>query len=116
MTARWKRIKGLMDELITNSFKAGATVLESKIMDEDDKHIVYVKDNGKGMSEEKLEQAKKLLDQPRRDELEEYYGELAGRTAKNSGLSIVGMMVDEFEIKSEKGQGTEIKLIIYKED
>ena len=114
MRFEWRKIKGLLDELISNSFKAGATVLESKIADKDDKFVVRVKDNGKGMSEEILKKAKNLLGQPRRDELEEYYGELAGRTAKSSGLSIVGMMIDDFVIESKEGEGTEITLIIYK--
>ncbi len=115
MAKEQRRIKGLLDELITNSFKAGATDLESRITDDGDKYIVYVKDNGKGMSEKQLEEAKKLLDQPRRDELEEYYGELAGRTAKSSGLSIIGMMIDDFLLESIPEQGTEVTLYIYKE-
>lgn len=115
MAKERRRIKGLLDELITNSFNAGATDLQSRITEEDDKYTVYLKDNGKGMTAEQLEKANQLLDQPRRDELEEYYGELAGRTAKSSGLSIIGMMINDFELKSIPGEGTEISLYIYKE-
>lgn len=109
-----RKLKGLLDELISNALKAGATEIESKISEKEDHYLVYVKDNGRGMSEKKLASAHKLLNQPRRDELQEYYGELAGRTAKNSGLSIVGMMIDEYKLHSEKGQGTEVSLIMYK--
>ena len=112
MAAEWRRIRGILDELINNSFEAGATVVESRIEDVGDHFIIHLKDNGHGMSPEVLEKAGKMLSQPRRRELEEYYGNLAGKTAKNSGLMIVGMMVDDHEISSEEGVGTEITVVV----
>ena len=114
MASEWRKLRGILDELISNAFKAGATILESRIEDQGDRVIVYVKDNGHGMSEDILDKAKKLLSYPRRYELEEYYGNLAGKSVKSSGLSIVGMMSDEYIIESERGTGTEISVIIYK--
>ncbi|OWZ82674.1 ATP-binding protein [Natranaerobius trueperi] len=109
-----QKIKGILDELLSNSFKAGATNIESKITSKDNKHVVYVKDNGKGMESDILEKAKEKLGQPRRDELEDYYGDLAGIAARNSGLTIVGMMIDDYVLISEPGKGTEITVIIDK--
>ncbi len=114
MAAEWRRIRGILDELINNSFEAGATVVESRIEDGGEYFSIHLKDNGHGMSPETLEKAREMLSQPRRRELEEYYGHLAGKTAKNSGLMIVGMMVDDHEILSEKGVGTEITVVINK--
>ena len=111
----WRKLKGILGELVSNSFQAGATLLESKIEDQGDRVSIYVKDNGHGMSKEILEKARKLLSYPRRHELEEYYGNLAGKSVKSSGLSIIGMMTDDFEIQSEKGLGTEVCVIIYKD-
>ncbi len=114
MASEWRKLRGILDELLGNAFQAGATVLESRIEDQGDRVIVYVKDNGHGMSKEILDKAKKLLSYPRRHELEEYYGNLAGKSVKSSGLSIVGMMSDEYTIESERGKGTEVSVIIHK--
>ncbi len=105
----------MLDELINNSFQANATVIETRIEDHGDHYHVYIKDNGRGMSEATLAQAHEMLSQERRRELEEYYGHLAGKTAKSSGLSIVGMMIDDYTLISEKGVGTEIDLFIRKQ-
>ncbi len=115
MTAEWRRIRGILDELINNAFEAGATSVRSDIEDEGNRFIVRVRDNGRGMSPEIRERANKLLSEPRRRELEEYYGHLAGKTAKSSGLTIVGMMVDEHTLSSEEGRGTDITVVIRKE-
>ncbi len=48
--------------------------------------------------------------QPRRAELEEYYGSLAGECSMGRGLAMVGMMTDEASIKTKVGEGTEIKV------
>ena len=115
MARQWRRIRGILDELINNSFQAGATVVDSRIEDQGDQFWVCVKDNGRGMSAELLEKARKLLSQPRRHEMEEYYGNLAGRTAKSSGLTIIGMMTDDFTIDSTPGEGTLVKVCIKKD-
>ncbi len=115
MAAEWRKIRGILDELLNNSFQAGATVVESRIIDDGDAFTIIVKDNGRGMSEQVREMAEEMLGQDRRRELEEYYGHLAGKTAKSSGLTIVGMMVDEYTLETEKGVGTEITVRIIKD-
>ncbi len=115
MGPEWKKVKGILDELICNSMKAGAKVLEAKIMDKEDRFEIYIKDDGEGMDEETLKEVKESLSIPRRCEMETYYGNLAGQGTGNWRLSIIGMMTDEFEINSKKDQGTEIKIIRMKE-
>ncbi len=115
MAAEWRKIRGILDELINNSFQAGATHVNSSIDDNGDKFTICVTDNGRGMSPEVKAKAESMLGQPRRPELEEYYGHLAGKTAKSSGLTIVGMMVDDYTLESEKGVGTEVTVVVRKE-
>ncbi len=115
MTSEWRRIRGILDELINNAFEAGAKSVRSDIEDEGDRFTIRVRDDGRGMSPETLDRANKLLSEPRRRELEEYYGHLAGKTAKSSGLTIVGMMVDEHSISSKEGLGTDITVVVWKE-
>jgi len=112
MKRDWQSLQGIMNELLSNSFKAGASNMESKIKIEKDKYVVWVKDDGRGLSGETLEVVQNNLSQPRRYEIEEYYGHLAGRTVKGSGLNIVGMMIDDYHLKTEEGKGTEITIFI----
>ncbi len=108
MDFRHKHIRGIVDELMNNSMKAKATAIDVHIEYLNDAIIINVKDNGKGMTPEKVEELKKKLNQPRRRELEEYYGALTGQGMVGSGLSMVGIMTDWAEIHSEPGEGTEI--------
>ncbi|UMZ74452.1 ATP-binding protein [Natranaerofaba carboxydovora] len=115
MGPEWRKIKGILDELIRNSMKAGAKILEAKIEEKDDHFEIYIKDNGEGMDDKTLEHVKEALSMPRRCEIEEYYGNLVGHSSGDFGLSMIGMMTDDFYINSKKGKGTEIKIIRKKE-
>lgn len=112
MPYRYNHIRGIVDELVNNSVRANATDIDVNIRLKDDTIIIRVKDNGKGIPEHRMEEAQKKLNQPRRHEIEDYYGELAGQNLIGTGLSMVGMMTDKAEIKSEPGEGTEITVYI----
>ena len=116
MDAHRKHVRGIVDELMNNSIKAGATQVDVRVEMKEGEIIIWVKDNGRGMDAEKLAKIKKALDQPRRDELEEYYGALAGESMVGTGLSLVGMMTDRAEISSEPNKGTEMRLFRKTED
>ncbi len=107
-----KYICGIVDELMNNAIKAKATTIDVNVEQIDDEVIIYVKDNGQGMTSEKLEEVKRKLQQPRRRELEEYYGALVGESMAGTGLSLVGMITDRAEVSSEPGKGTEITAYI----
>ena len=107
-----KHIRGIVDELMNNAMKANATRVDVRVEEVDGTVEIQVSDNGEGMTAEQLQACHDRLDQPRRHELEEYYGALAGDSMHGSGLSLVGMMTDRSEVKSEKGQGTEITVFI----
>lgn len=105
-----KHIRGIVDELMNNALKAKASQIDIQVQEVDGEIRISCKDNGKGMDSEKLKQVKKRLGQGRRDELEEYYGSLAGESLVGTGLSLVGMMVDSAEVLTELGKGTEVTI------
>lgn len=105
---RRRRLQGIVDELVGNALNAGATEVSASVKCKEDYCEVKVKDNGRGMDEKTLQAARKMLEQSRRHELEEYYGDLAGVSGASSGLSIVGMLVDSAEVTSKPGEGTTI--------
>ena len=111
---RRRRLQGIVDELIGNALSAGATEISASVTCKESYCEIRVKDNGRGMDPKTMEAAKKLLEQSRRHELEEYYGDLAGVSGSASGLSIVGMLVDSAEIETKPGKGTTITVRLKK--
>ncbi len=105
-------IRGIVDELMNNAIKAKADKIDIDIRKDDKEVSISVVDNGQGMDEDKLRAVMKKLQQPRRYELEEYYGALAGESLVGTGLSIVGMMTDRAEVETELGKGTKIKVYL----
>jgi len=107
-----RNIRGILDELFNNAIKAGATNIEASVNFDGNQVVIRVKDNGEGMDEEQLKEVEKMLSRPRREELEDYYGSLAGQSFQGTGLALVGMMTDKAEIVTEPDKGTEITLYI----
>lgn len=105
-------IRGIVDEFVSNSMKAKASKIDVSIEVLDDFVTISAKDNGIGIPPEKLEELEEQLMQPRRYELEEYYGSLAGDSSMGRGLTLVGMITDDASIKSTPGVGTEIKVAL----
>lgn len=108
------KIQGIVKELMSNSLNAEATEIKVQVDRGKEKTVIKVTDNGKGMDEKTLKGVLDLLNQPRRDELEDYYGGLAGNSQTASGLNIVGMLVDEAKVFSEEGKGTTVEVVRYK--
>lgn len=113
MKSEEKKIKGIVDELISNSLDAKALEIKVSITRNSDKTEITVQDNGKGMNEKKLQEVRELLNQAHRYELEDYYGELVGNSITASGLNIVGFLVDESKIESNLEEGTTVTVIRY---
>ena len=93
-----------------NALDAGATEIQASVKIEADKTVITVKDNGSGMNEKEIKNALKVLHQIRRDEIEDYYGILAGNSLMASGLNLVGMLVDDAVVESGS-EGTVITVI-----
>ncbi len=106
------KIKGIIDELMLNALRAKATHVRIDLEEMDSAIRIAVEDNGIGMCAKKLEQVVMRLSSGRRDELDAYYGELAGESHPSTGLRLVGMMVDKAEVHSEVGKGT--RVVVYR--
>lgn len=103
-----RHIRGIVDELMSNAIKAKATQIDISIAQSDEAIQITVTDNGIGMDEAQVLATKRRLNKGRRDELEEYYGSLAGESLLGKGLALVSMLTDRAEVSSTPRQGTEI--------
>lgn len=111
----YEAILGIIDELLSSAIRTGARRVSIVYEDLGPEIQVEVVDNGPGFDEREKVRIREALNQPRRTEIEEYYGHLAGEWMAGMGLNLVGMMVDRAEIDSKPGQGTRIAVVRKKE-
>lgn len=102
------KIKSIIDALLSNSLEAESTEVNINITKNEEDITIKIEDNGKGMDEETLNYVKRVLKQPYRKDMEEYYGQLAGKDIGGGGLNLVGLQINQAEIESSKGEGTKI--------
>ncbi len=100
----------MVDELLSNAIDAHAEDININIHKTADEIIIMIEDDGIGMDEENLNRTKKLLNQPFRKDLGEYFGQLTGLDNSTSGLNLIGMQSERAEIESIEGQGTKITI------
>ncbi|MCR4426653.1 MAG: ATP-binding protein [Firmicutes bacterium] len=112
MIRDYGKVQGIVCELIANSVQARAKKIEATIEDLGTELRIEVKDDGTGMNPAQLEAAQARLALPRRHEIQDYYGGLAGGGAGGTGLALVGMMTDRSEVHSVPGQGTAV--VVYR--
>lgn len=109
MKSENSKIQSIVDELLANSLEADSTNISIKITRDDEEVTIKVTDNGKGMDDKTLKDVKRILNQPYRKDMEEYYGSLAGsghtRVGDHGGLNLVGFQVDYADVISSK-EGT----------
>jgi signal transduction histidine kinase len=103
-------VRGIVDELIANSIQAGASEISVRINETDKGLSIRVSDNGCGMSDAVCRAALRALNQSRRDEMDRYYGQLAGESMVGRGLNLVGIMIDEASIETVPGGGTVVEV------
>ncbi len=103
-----KKIEGIVNELVSNALHAKATDVQTHIVRDGSNTTITVKDNGIGMDDQTVKKIHRLLNQPNKVEFEDVYGGLSGNRLSSSGLHIVGMLVDEANVISQPGKGTEI--------
>ncbi|WFA08593.1 ATP-binding protein [Tissierella sp. Yu-01] len=110
MNSNERKILGIVCELISNSLKADSSDISASINRDEEKFVITVKDNGKGMNEKTLKEVRRILNQPLKEVYEEYYSGLAGNCYSDSGLNIIGFQVDKAEVESSP-EGTKITVI-----
>ena len=107
MNSESSKIKTIVDELLSNSLNADARDININVTRDGGETTITIGDNGSGMDEETLKYVRRVLKQPYRKDLEEYYGSLAGMESAKGGLNVVGMQVSYAEVESSK-EGTTI--------
>ena len=110
MKSDYMKILDIVCELISNSLNAKSSEVNANIKLDSDKFVITVKDNGKGMDEDKLKEIRRVLNQPQREVYEEYYSGLAGNFSTDSGLNIIGFLIDEAHVESGP-EGTTITIV-----
>jgi len=107
-----KRISRIIDELVTYFFTMGATDINVRVKEEEDRFVIFLKTNYTDKNKDKLDKLVRYLECDKQEEMEEYYWELAGDSDVDTELTLVGMMTDEVEI--DIGED-EINIVLYRD-
>ena len=101
------RLISIVDEMLTFFYSLRAEDIKMEIGIEDTHTDLTFSASIKAPIEPKrLAKIKKLLASPRAHEMEEYYWGLTGNDmTPSTELSLVGMMIDDFEIEYQEGSG-----------
>jgi hypothetical protein len=89
----------IVDELINFCYKNKCFNMKIDINTIDNLTIISLSADIPDVKQEYLEHISNSLNTPRYHEMEEYYWSLTGDDDENMELNLVGMMVDEAEIK-----------------
>lgn len=108
-----KKVSKIVDELIEFCFLHATEKVSVTVENKEDRFEILAHSDNVNCSNEKVERLKELLNVQRQNEIEEYYWQLAGEDEHNGEFSLVGMMVDEAEVKFTCPSLT-IKLVRYK--
>ncbi len=109
-----KKTVKIIEELTMYFISLGATDINSNLKIDKDKAILTFDSDYNVEYEGNLHSLEKYLNEPRNDEMEDIYWELAGSgdPGESSQLLLVGMMIDKAEILIDAGR---VKLILTKE-
>lgn len=105
MTYEEKKISKIVQEMNMYFFSIGADFIQSEI-DKGDKNVVITfKANYKPEHEETISELDEYLNCLKNDGIEDVYWEIAGSGAsdESSQMLLIGMMIDEAEIRLEDG-------------
>lgn len=92
-------------DTVQNSLEAGAQLVEFTLVQNEDSLVIHLRDNGRGMTKEELARA-----------TDPFYTDGTKHKARKVGLGIpfliqtVEMTEGLYDIKSEKGKGTEVDI------
>ncbi|HPI97263.1 MAG TPA: hypothetical protein PLV56_00855 [Synergistales bacterium] len=106
-----QRIARMAEELISDFLRYGCTDMDLKILEREDLYIISISAYCKGVKGREVEKIRKLLNQPRNPQMEEYFWSLSGDSDLDTEFSLLGIMSDEVELKyDEKSSRLSIKL------
>jgi anti-sigma regulatory factor (Ser/Thr protein kinase) len=106
------KIRRILDELVLNALRGGASKISAEIEDLPQEIRIAVWDNGRTPDPTEREKLLASLNSGRRDELDTYYGELCGESHTSNCLAMVGMMIDRAEFASDPEGGN--RLVVHR--
>ncbi|WP_139905077.1 hypothetical protein [Clostridium thermarum] len=106
-----KKISNIIGELTMFFFSIGATDISLELQDKDEKFILYLRCNYSDAQEAKISKLVKALQCPKGEAIEEHYWGLAGNSEWDVEFTLIGVMVDDFEITYKDNL---LKLILVK--
>lgn len=96
------RIVNIVEELLNYFFSIGVNDIHMDIIDNVTKYEIIFICNIKDVDISKIDLLSEKLNLEKVEEIEEYYWGLTGESQFDNQLSLVGMMVDDFELKTVK--------------
>lgn len=100
----------IIDELLSFYYKYGADKIDLSIETHDNETIIHTKAEIINLNPSILQKLNKLLNTPRRFDIEEYCWELTGDNEAGSELLLVGIMTDEATVNYMDSRYLEIVL------
>ncbi|MBN1259303.1 MAG: sensor histidine kinase [Anaerolineae bacterium] len=101
-----QKIVHVLDELLNYALRSNPQKVTITIEELEDRVQITVEDAGIELTDRECQDVARFLNTPRRNEMREYYGGLAGEeTLHPRNLRIVGMMVDGGQLESCEGGG-----------
>ncbi len=106
-----KKISKIIDELITYFLHIGSKHIQIDVLDEEHQYKIVFNCNIHDVDNKCMDKLVKGLNFDKQEEMEEYYWELAGECDTDTELSIVGMMINQYDLNIKDD---ELELIIYR--
>ena len=101
-----KKATKIIEELTMYFLSVGATQIQSGLSKEENRAVITFDSDYHPDYEENLDSLEKYLSEPKNEEMEDIYWELAGSgdPGESSQLLLIGLMTDEVVIEREKGK------------
>lgn len=108
-----KKIAKIVDELTTLFLKDDTNEVDFKVVIHDDHSMIRVVDYKTRVTPRYVEYLRKMLNNQRQREIEEYYWQLMGENDEEDELTLISMMTDKAVVELRDGN-LYLELIRYK--
>jgi hypothetical protein len=88
----------MVDELLNYFFIIGGTDISVCVKEEETNYQLTFRSNYSKEKQHKIQDLCKYLNCERNEQMESYYWELTGETETDTELTIIGMMIDHYEL------------------
>ena len=106
-----QRIARMAEELISDLLRYECKDMNLRILEKESLYTISISGYCKGINSREVDRIRKLLNQPRNSQMEEYYWSLSGDSDLDTEFSLLGIMSNEVELNyDEKSRYLSIKL------